>query len=159
MAILLDLFTLSSFQLTLADFCQSGAIRALSSTCPTRRHHHTTRATLRTNDLPQPATTYRTFYARIQHDGIHTTWCNNTEVLLVRVSTITKAMKAKIACVAEQFMPLMHTNVSCASHTKKAVSQRGEYLVFPLYCCTEHGLRDSLIKYKLDRVSFLAFTI
>ena len=42
----------------------------------------------------------------ILEDGIHT-WYNTTEVLVVRVSTITKAMNAKNACLAEQFIPLI----------------------------------------------------
>ena len=57
-------------------------------------------------------------------------------------------------------LPLMHTNVSSTSHTKKAVSQSGRRnLVCPRYCCTYNGLRDSLILHILETASFLVSTM
>ena len=127
LASLLDLSTLSSFQLILAHFE------------PIRDHTCTVSYTPNTKTSPhyscrttyiRPATTcndvQNIWYVRIQHDGIHT-WYNNTEVLVVRESTITKAMQAKNAGLVEQFIPLMHTNVLPTSPTKKSSeSKRGE---------------------------------
>ena len=101
----------------------------------TRRHHHTTRTTLRTHDLPQPATTYRTYDTHVYSTGIPT-WYNNTEALVVRVCTITKTMKAKkgMPCGAMYTIDAYQCFVYIAY--KNTVSQSGENLVFPLYCCT-----------------------
>ena len=137
LASLLDLSTLSSFQLILAHFESVGGHTCTVSYMPntkTSPHYscHLTyiRAVTTCNDIQN------IWYARIQHDDIHT-WYNNTEVPVARVSRITKAVKAKkyMPCGAiYTTVPLMHTNVSSTSHTKRQrVNQSGENLVCSLY--------------------------